>query len=392
MKKKKDKGITIKYDAGDVESNIAFFNNAMGSNVGGDSNSQGGVSTGVGESLNEEMEHIYYHGSLTLFKEFKSNITNWLADDIDYSLIYASWGSRNGYIYYCRVDDLNLYDCGYTGTRVYSLMPIKPYKKTDAMLKILNGLNLNEKEQNDLLKEVAIEYNEWERLEGYNLRIDVVTRSDAFRKLLKSKGYDGVKAQERNQNTNKLCNTLGIFKASAIHIEKIDEVVKTGSGIELLPLEEELVTIKESENRKMNQISLNELVDKMVKITNRTTWIDKPLGRERATGDEIHLYYFNKDNYIYFNLTKNKVYAYVLDGEPVRLKESLKESEDNKVYGLFAYSHKLGNTKAEKVNDGNPIESGTRAEMEKAKKDYLASWNENNLDITYTFLIKEIKG
>lgn len=392
MKKKKDKGITIKYDAGDVESNIAFFNNAMGSNVGGDGNSQGGVSTGVGEALKKAMEHIYYHGSLTLFKEFKSNITNWLADDIDYSLIYASWGSRNGYIYYCRVDDLNLYDCGYTGTRVYSLMPIKPYKKTEAMLKILNGLNLSEKEQNDLLKEVAIEYNEWERQEGYNLRIDVVTRSDAFRKLLKSKGYDGVKAQERNQNTNKLCNTLGIFKSSAIHIEKIDEVVKTGSGIELLPLEEELVVIKESENTKMNQISLSELEDKMVKITNRTTWIDKPLGRERATGDEIHLYYFNRDNYIYVNLTKNKVDAYVLEGEPVRLKESLKESEDNKVYGLFAYSHKLGSTKAEKVNDGNPIESGTRAEMEKAKKSYLDSWNENNLGITYTFLIKEIKG
>ena len=318
MQKKKQNGIFIKQDAGNVADNISFFNKAMGSESVGEGNSSSEGTTSVGEALNEETKDIYYHGSTELIKSFNSRITVWLSNSEKYSLMYATNNkTKNGYLYTCKVNlnSLNLLDCGETGKRVYSALFSIPLKISPALKEIFNKLNLSEAEQQDLLNKVQEEYDATTLEKKYALRIDVVTRSYAFRKVLLEKGYDGVSALERGLTARELVSTWGVYNSNAIEIVDTKRAILKDGEIKVIPLNECLDN-KESINTENN---LGDIVDLMFKTTNKLNYVDKPLGKTKVSGDEIHLYYWDKNNFIYANVTKGVADAYVLNGKAVRL-------------------------------------------------------------------------
>lgn len=313
MKKMKDNDL-IMVCPGDVERDIAFFNNAMG-------NSSGTYT----EDLNNT--GIVYHGSNDYFKEFKSPI-NWFSDSVEYAKEYALWSNREGYIYECKLNIRNPFDCGYTGSRVYSLIPSIPYKFSTDFQKIISKLNISEDEIRPIIENIGVEYSDDDTTKGFNMRIDVVVRSSQFRDLLVKRGYTCVIAREKASG-GKLVKTYGMFFSKDIDIQKIVELARVGSG-EVETIEQYNKPKKEGVNMKKDTEILYEIEDELFKASGKKTFTDRPLGREKSTGDEIHLYYFDKDNYAYVNHTKDKVYAYFLNGKFTNLKDmanNLKESK-----------------------------------------------------------------
>ena len=163
-----------------------------------------------------------YHGSGDKFTNFNKEI-NWLTSDYNYAKYYALSLRDDGYIYECSTSLNNLFDMGKTGFRVYDLLPLKvPYNRSQKFLISIKELNLSSEELTQLLDEVTKEWNL--EANGYKMLCSTVVRSKAFKKVLMSRGYRGIKALEFNKLTNEYVDTYGIFNGNEIKIKSIKEV------------------------------------------------------------------------------------------------------------------------------------------------------------------------
>ena len=163
-----------------------------------------------------------YHGSGDRFTKFDKEI-NWLTNNYDYAKYYALSLRDNGFIYTCEASLNNLFDLDKTGYRVYDLLPItKPFKVSKKFLDAIKSLNLSEDEINKLLDDVN---NEWHlEANGYKMMCSTVARSIAFKKVLQAKGYSGIKAIEYCVPTSEYVDTYGLYDASSIKIESVEEI------------------------------------------------------------------------------------------------------------------------------------------------------------------------
>lgn len=163
-----------------------------------------------------------YHGSGEKFSSFNKEI-NWLTNDYDYAKYYALSLRDEGYIYKCNTSLNNLFEIGATGYRVYEMFPVtRPFMVSERFLKAIKPLNLSSEEEKKLLDDVTREWN----LEGngYKMMCSTVARSNAFKKVLLSKGYKGIHALEYNVPKSRYCDTYGIFDGSSIEIEDVEKV------------------------------------------------------------------------------------------------------------------------------------------------------------------------
>lgn len=161
-----------------------------------------------------------YHGTGSKFTSFNQGI-NWFTVDKDYANEFAGfWGNKSGkYFYDVYLNCKNIFDCGNTDGRVYTLYPLPPYKLDERAKKLFNDLGLNDDEIIKLIKDVVQErvlehYNgdKSPQMYEYNLKIHIVTRTNVFRKVVQSKGYDGIKTLEGGH----LC--FGVFKPNDIKL------------------------------------------------------------------------------------------------------------------------------------------------------------------------------
>lgn len=166
--------------------------------------------TDLDESLKENKEQdVVYHGSSALFDKFSSPI-NWFSKNIEYAKEFALWLGDKHYLYTCKINPKKLFDAGNTSERVFSLLPIKPFRFSDAFNKLIYKLGLKEDEVRPLLDQVIDEYDV--KNDGYQMRIDVFVRSTIFKNILIKKGYDGIKAIEQGNEC------YGIFNPDDIEI------------------------------------------------------------------------------------------------------------------------------------------------------------------------------
>ena len=159
-------------------------------------------------------ENVYFHGSSDDISGELNHAINWITKDFEYAKYYAVATSEVGYVYECSATLGNLFDIGRTGFRVYDLLPIKPYRLSREFTSIVRKLDLTEEQVNKLLENVIYELN----LEnnGYSMMTSSVARTSAFKRVLESKGYDGIKAIEYNKRTSKYVDTYGLFNAVKI--------------------------------------------------------------------------------------------------------------------------------------------------------------------------------
>ena len=178
------------------------------------------VKRAINETINVKLE--LYHGSGDKFSNFNKEI-NWLTTSYDYAKYYALSLRDEGYIYKCNVSLTNLFDLDKTGYRVYDLLPItKPFKVSQKFLNAIKSLNLSSDEISKLLDDVT---NEWSLdANGYKMLCSTVARSKAFKKILQSKGYNGIKAVEYCVPTSQYVDTYGLYNASDITIKDVEEV------------------------------------------------------------------------------------------------------------------------------------------------------------------------
>ena len=157
---------------------------------------------------------VCYHGTTSNFSSFKEPI-NWFSTDRVYSSQYSLGTSGLMSVY---LNCLNMFDCGNTGIPVFDLLPIKPYRFSSAFSKIIERLGLSEDQARELIKQVVderdkglyipIEYTK--DMYEYKLRAHIVTRTDAFKRLISSKGYDSIRTVEDGA----VC--FGVFNSNAI--------------------------------------------------------------------------------------------------------------------------------------------------------------------------------
>lgn len=150
-----------------------------------------------------------YHGSSCDFDRFDRYI-NWFTLDRGYAEQFADFAADASYIYTCVIDVSNVFDCGNTGVPCYDLLPIKPYRLGKELRDIVDRLGADEDVVRGILDSVADEYDE--PAGGYRMRLHVLTRSKAFRDLVKSCGYDGIHSIENG------ANAWGMFDADDVTI------------------------------------------------------------------------------------------------------------------------------------------------------------------------------
>ena len=173
--------------------------------------------------LNEaKNENYYYHGSTDPDIKVLNHPINWITDNYDYAKSFALATNDVGYVYKCNPNLGNIFDCGKTGDKVYDIYPIPPYRLSREFEALIRRLGLSEDKVNKLLENVIHEYDIPNK--GYKMRIDVVVRSIAFKRILESLGYDGVKAIEFDKTTNKDVVTYGLF--NNVELVDCDEVSK----------------------------------------------------------------------------------------------------------------------------------------------------------------------
>lgn len=175
--------------------------------------------------LNESNSTIYYHGSLDKFDKFNHD-TQWFSTDYDYAKYYVI--STGGYVYSCELFYHNLFDIGSTGRRVYTLLPIKPYKFSKDISDIANKLNINNEELERIVNSAIEEWNVTGE-DIFRLKLSTIARSHAFRELLLKRGYDGIKAVEYNVPKSRYCDTYCMYNPEDIKILKVEEVSKNES-------------------------------------------------------------------------------------------------------------------------------------------------------------------
>ena len=173
--------------------------------------------------LNEaNNESYYYHGSTDADIKELNHPINWITNSFDYARSFALATNDVGYVYKCNPNLGNIFDCGKTGNKVFDIYPIPPYRLSREFEALVRRLGLSEDKVNKLLENVIEEYAVPNN--GYKMRIDVVVRSVAFKRILESLGYDGIKALEFDKTTNKDVVTYGLF--NNVEIVDCDEVSK----------------------------------------------------------------------------------------------------------------------------------------------------------------------
>ena len=168
---------------------------------------------------NDNQLYHCYHGTGSSFRHFDQGI-NWFTISKDYAQQFADfWDSqKGGTIYEVYLNCKNPFDCRDTNGPVWMPFPIKPYRFSPNMKDIFNRLGLSDEEARKFIVEVVNErvsqgYNNdsWEKYE-YMLKVHIVTRTDAFRKLVESKGYDSIITIEEGN----LC--FGVFKPNDVKL------------------------------------------------------------------------------------------------------------------------------------------------------------------------------
>lgn len=163
---------------------------------------------------------VCYHGTKEEFEdnEFRNSI-NWFSTKEEYSKEFSTFRSETGgYIYKAYLNCKNTFDCGVTDGRAFGVLPTKPYKFSPNMQNIISALGLSEEEARQLIKDVVDERELEGYIDGdknsyeYGLKVHVITRTKAFANLVKSKGYDSIKATEGGV----VC--FGVFNARDIKL------------------------------------------------------------------------------------------------------------------------------------------------------------------------------
>lgn len=238
-KESQKKNIHVTKNAGDPEFNIRAFNHAMGSDsyvnagmsastsgaptsaapagaIGGGAGESGAVGGGMGEAyidffpeeevLNEDVEqedNKWYHGTSEKFDHF-DRVTNWFTNDENYA---RQFGNE---VYSCTIEPKKVFDAGRTDSRVFDLMPVQPYKFSQAFRNIIK--DFDEKEVRDQLAKLA-EENGYE-MNGYKMPLFTFVRSKYFAEKLKELGYDAISANEYGHKC------LGVLDPSIINIDE----------------------------------------------------------------------------------------------------------------------------------------------------------------------------
>lgn len=215
--------------------------------------------------------------------------TKWFTTNKDYADSFAqhNWIYKDGsqdsktYVVDVDTDNLNIYDCGVTDYPVYSIRrPIKPYQLSPLMVEMVKGLGLDEKGAYDLVDKVIQEIKQDDKYKLYNdeaifkLKLWQIVKSKVFADLVKSKGYDGVRTVEFNNEC------YGIFNDKDITILTEDLIVRYKGKNKKLEEDDDIVLQDEQED----DIMIDDTVEN-----------DKPLDLSRST--EILSLMYKKTHY-----------------------------------------------------------------------------------------------
>ena len=172
--------------------------------------------------INENMHNIYYHGSSQKDLTKLTSPINWITTDKQYAEYYALSLNDVAYVYTCEANLDNVFDAGRTGDNVFALMPItKPYKMSVEMKRVADKLNLTEEQTYKLIEDAIEEYPQQNE---YRTKISTVVRSNAFKKLLQSKGYTSIHTIEYNKPYGRYCDCYGILDSNDVKITSSEEV------------------------------------------------------------------------------------------------------------------------------------------------------------------------
>lgn len=177
------------------------------------------------KKMNEELSgQVYYHGSSQKIDRLNSPI-NWITEDKQYAEYYALALSDTAYVYICEAELDNIFDAGYTGNNVFALFPVvKPYKMSVEMKRVADKLNLTEEQTYKLIEDALDEYPQDNE---YKTRISTIVRSEAFKKLLQSKGYTSIHTIEYNKPYGRYCDCYGILDSNDVKIISSEEVSRS---------------------------------------------------------------------------------------------------------------------------------------------------------------------
>lgn len=175
---------------------------------------------------------VVYHGTHSQFTDevFTSPI-NWFTPAKTYANEFGNWthkDSKKGHTYACYLNCKNLFDCGLTDGRIFSLLLTTPLTFSAEFNNIIKKLSFNENDEKmlrELISKIAVENNKDNESQfkvEYRMKIHSLTRDKRFKDILVSKGYDGMKCIE---NTNAV--TFGVFDSS--DIKSIDNKNPTSS-------------------------------------------------------------------------------------------------------------------------------------------------------------------
>lgn len=186
-------------------------------------------------SLEESFtDEVFYHGSTNCnIVEFTNNITNWFTKSEDYAKEYFKYNGT-GCIYECNLNLIKICDVEKTGMPVFAGSKIFSY--------VENQLNQIGCTHEEILKLAEDTIEEGWVNNKYQLKLSTIVRSEAFRKLMLEKGYNGVKTLEYSRDLGKDVECYGIFNIQDIRIidkelvESLNEEVKKFSDQEMLDM------------------------------------------------------------------------------------------------------------------------------------------------------------
>ena len=177
-----------------VENNVSFKDTKLYEVLGKTINEKD-FEKGI-DDLDESLKNItVYHGSSTNISKFSFPI-QWFSTSIKYATQFATWVGKNHYLYTCKIAPKNILELGNTDGPVYTLLPLKPYKFSPEFKQIIDNLGISEDEARAIVSKVAGDPHR-----EYTCKIHWITRDIDFCKVVKSKGYDCMKATEAGATT-----------------------------------------------------------------------------------------------------------------------------------------------------------------------------------------------
>ena len=163
---------------------------------------------------------IMWHGTNVQFEEFGRPI-NWFSASKEYARQYAEWLGGKPRYYEAYLNCKKPLYCGSTDEPIYNLLPIKPYKFSNASLKLMKKLGLSEEQFRNLVELENEQAPDERDLDGYKKRLHVITRMPEFAEMVASLGYDSIVAIEDGN----LC--VGVFNPS--DIKRVTNTAPTSS-------------------------------------------------------------------------------------------------------------------------------------------------------------------